>query len=281
MRECVTTDNWVEEQTKDTALRRLKELLQNGQCLEPVDMRRETTKVQGLCRDWDALFITDEGIICRRVLPRTLNKEERYIHQKLVPNSMRNNLVAVVHKDMCRHLGYERVFAMIYKGYYWFGMPSDVADWLRAYLLCQEAKAGKGKGTVPLKQEWVGAPGVRAAVDLAVLPITTEGYRYLLVFQDYYSKWIELIPLKDKTPVSVVEGLVKEVFTRNGVVDELHSDQGLEFDCALMKEVCVLWNIMKTRMSRWRPESNRMMERCNKTIKGILRQRVLQRKVTG
>ena len=154
---------------------------------------------------------------------------------------MRKDLVTVVHKDMCRHLGYERVFAMIYKGYYWVGMPSDVADWLHACSSCQRAKAGKGKGRDPLKQEWVGAPGVQAAINLAVLPVMTEGYRYLLVFQDYYSKWIDLIPLKDKTPVSVVEGFVKEVFTRYGVVvDELHSDQGLEFDCAMMKEVCAL-----------------------------------------
>ena len=78
---------------------------------------------------------------------------------------------------------------------------------------------------------------------MAILPVTTEGYRYLIVFQDYYSKWIALIPLKDKTPVSILKGLVREVFTRYGVVDELHSNQGLEFDCAVMKEVCALWNI--------------------------------------
>ena len=73
---------------------------------------------------------------------------------------MRKDLIAVIHKDMCRHLGYERVFAMIYKGYYWHGMARDVANWLRAGASCQRAKVGQGKGRVPLKQEWVGAPGV-------------------------------------------------------------------------------------------------------------------------
>ena len=54
---------------------------------------------------------------------------------------------------------------------------------------------------------------------MAVLPVTTKGYGYLLVFQDYYSKWIALIPLKEKSPVVVVEGLVREVFTRYGILD--------------------------------------------------------------
>ena len=160
LRECVTTDNWVEEQTTDPTLKRLKELLRTGQCLGPIEMRRETADVSGLCKDWDNLFISDEGVICRKVLIKSLGRRQRYIHQKLVPSSMRKDLVTVIHKDMCHHLGYERVFAMIYKGYYWYGMTRYVADWLCACMSCQQAKVGKGKGRVPLKQEWVGAPGV-------------------------------------------------------------------------------------------------------------------------
>ena len=103
-------------------------------------------------------------------------------------------------------------------------------------------------------------PGQRAAMDLAVLPYTPDGYCYLLVYQDYYSKFIELFPLKEKTAKAIAEKLVCEVFTRYGVVRDLHADQGKEFKAALMYELCSIWSITRTRTNPFTPWSNGMLE---------------------
>ena len=112
---------------------------------------------------------------------------------------------------------------------YWIGMCEDVQEWYKACVVCQQAKPGIGRGWIPLHQECVNRPNRQAAMDLAVLPHTPEGYHYLLVYQDYYSKFIELFPLKEKMPRAVAEKLVIEIFTRYGVVKKLHSDQGKEY----------------------------------------------------
>jgi hypothetical protein len=50
------------------------------------------------------------------------------------------------------------------------------------------------------------------------------------------------------------------------------SDQGREFDCLLLREICDYWGISKTRSSPFYPQSNGLVERSNRSIKQILRQ---------
>ena len=49
--------------------------------------------------------------------------------------------------------------------------------------------------------------------------------RYLLVIQNYFTKWAEAIPLLDQTVDQITKELTK-VFTTFGVPEILHSNQG-------------------------------------------------------
>jgi len=83
-------------------------------------------------------------------------------------------------------------------------------------------------------------------MDLAdPLNITKSDNKYILVIQDYFSKWIELFPLVDKTTKGVADILVKEYFTHYGLCECLHSDQGLEFYNIIIQEVCNLWALRR------------------------------------
>ena len=108
-------------------------------------------------------------------------------------------------------------------------MFRDIKDWLRACETCQKVKPGIKRGQEELKHEDIDGPSIRAAMDLAVMPITRQGYRYLLVYQDYYSKFIEFFPQVEKTLRALAHELVMKIFTRYGMCVELHSDQGKEF----------------------------------------------------
>lgn len=39
------------------------------------------------------------------------------------------------------------------------------------------------------------------------LPETASGHKYVMTLMDYYTKWAEAAPLKDKTALSVAEAL--------------------------------------------------------------------------
>ena len=57
------------------------------------------------------------------------------------------------------------------------------------------------------------------------VPFLYRNNRYLLVIQNYFTKWAEAIPLLDQTVDQITKDLTK-VFTTFGVPDILHSNQG-------------------------------------------------------
>ena len=86
------------------------------------------------------------------------------------------------------------------------------------------------------------------AVDLVgPLPQSLIGNSYIMAVGDYFTKWMEALPVPNQEAVTVAEKLVDEVFLRYSIPEQLHSDQGAQFESQLMGEVCKLLHINKTR----------------------------------
>ncbi|GFW76646.1 hypothetical protein TNCV_4943631 [Trichonephila clavipes] len=113
----------------------------------------------------------------------------------------------------------------------------------------------------------VGAPFERIAFDiLGPLPRTASGNKYLLVVMDYFTKWPEVYPIPDQEAPTVAEAVVQHWISRYGVPLQLHSDQGRNFVSAVLKGVCELLGIDKTKTTPLHPQSDGMVERFNRTI---------------
>ena len=100
---------------------------------------------------------------------------------------------------------------------------------------------------------------------LDVCDPTPDGFRYILVIADYFSKWTEAFPIKNKCADTVAEVLVDKIILRFGMPLVIHSDQGREFENGLMKSLCTLLGCVKTRTAPYHPESDGMVERFNRT----------------
>ena len=83
------------------------------------------------------------------------------------------------------------------------------------------------------------------AVDiLGPLPETEQGNRYVLVIGDYFTKWMEAHANQEAT--TVAQKLTDEMFCHFSPPEQLHSDQGKQFQSNLVQEVCKVHQIKKT-----------------------------------
>ena len=73
-------------------------------------------------------------------------------------------------------------------------------------------------------------------VDTLEVPLSFNKNRYLLVIQDYFSKWADV---PNQTADRITKELVK-MFANYGVPDILHSDQGHNFESCILRQTLEL-----------------------------------------
>lgn len=139
------------------------------------------------------------------------------------------------------HLGVNKTLERIKARFFWYGMRRDVEHLCKTCDLCASRKRPKQHYKGPLQRYTVVIPMERVALDImGPLPLSDKGNRYLLVMEDYFTKWTEAVPLPYQEAITVINALIESVITKFGVPRELHSDQGSNFESNVFKEMCTL-----------------------------------------
>ncbi|XP_018313146.1 uncharacterized protein [Mycetomoellerius zeteki] len=89
---------------------------------------------------------------------------------------------------------------------------------------------------------------------LGSLLVTFSGNKYLLVVVDCFTKWVEAFPLKNIRTKTIAEIFLSQVISRHGVLLEVHTDQGRNFESRIFRELSQLLGIKKTRTSALHPQ---------------------------
>ncbi len=132
--------------------------------------------------------------------------------------------------------------------FYWPGCRQDAELHFHCCDVCTAQKGPSRRSHAPLQQYRVRAPMERIGVNiLGPLPVTETGNCFVLVTMDYFTKWAEVYAVPDESASTSAQRLVDEMFARFGVPDELHSDQGRNFESRLFCEVCQQLGVKKTR----------------------------------
>jgi hypothetical protein len=87
---------------------------------------------------------------------------------------------------------------------------------------------------------------------------------------DHFTKWVVAVPLANQRADTVAKAFVDEVVTRHCVPRKILTDQGRNFEAELMRQVFYLLGVEKLRTSPYHPQTDRQVERLNRTLKGIL-----------
>ena len=103
------------------------------------------------------------------------------------------------------------------------------------------------------------------------LPVTTRGNKYVVVFQDLFTKWPIVHPASDQKAERIAHLLIEEIASFFGVPEALLSGRGTNLLSHLMKDICKLLGIEKLNMTAHHPECDGAIERFNRTLKTMLR----------
>ena len=102
------------------------------------------------------------------------------------------------------------------------------------------------------------------------LPESDAGILYIMVASDYFTKWVEVYAIPNQEAITVARKLTDEMFCRFSPPEQLHSDQGSQFEAQIMQEICKLLHIKKTRTSPYHPQCDGLVERFNRTLLDML-----------
>ena len=111
-------------------------------------------------------------------------------------------------------------------------------DHVTTCVVCKQVNSNRGKRNQAFRQFLSGTPDF-----FGPLPMSGRGNRYILVFMDQFSKWVECFATPDCTADTVSKYLIEEIVCRYGVPYEIHSDQGRAFVSQLITQLCAKLNI--------------------------------------
>ena len=138
--------------------------------------------------------------------------------------------------------------------------------------MCTSKKPGPGLGKSALHQFRVNEIMRSVAVDIfGPLPLTEDENEYIIVLGDYYSKWVDAWAVPNHQAQTVADKKVVEFSTKFGCRQQIHIDQGREFQSELFRLVCEKFGIQQTLTAPHRPNSDGLIERFNRTLKQLLK----------
>ncbi|XP_022177881.1 KRAB-A domain-containing protein 2-like [Myzus persicae] len=136
--------------------------------------------------------------------------------------------------------------------------------------ICNKKHAHPKKGLVikPILSKTFNS---RAQVDLIDMQSNKDGnFKFILVYQDHFTKFVSLRPLKTKTASEVAYNLI-DIFCIFGAPCILQSDNGREFVNHIINDLVLMWDGLKIVHGKPRhSQSQGSVERANQDIEKII-----------
>uniref|UniRef100_A0A2N9F532 Integrase catalytic domain-containing protein n=1 Tax=Fagus sylvatica TaxID=28930 RepID=A0A2N9F532_FAGSY len=217
--------------------------------------------------DWRTPFLEYliENILYRR--PAKQRLESRNWPQES------QTVMKEAHSGECgEHQGKKRLYQLLLTlGYYWPTMKKDTADFVKSCHTCQLQANLIHTHPTSLQNMATPWPFHTWGLDL-IGPINpaSGGYIWILVATEYFSKWVEAIPLRKATGAAVANFIREHIITRFGIPHKIISDNGTPFVNKNVREVLEHYRIKHRRSTPYYPQGNGQAEATNRMLLRIL-----------
>jgi hypothetical protein len=155
------------------------------------------------------------------VLHKCLSQEEA----KLIMEEVREGIYGA-HQP-----AYKMKWVVQHSGYFW---PTLLEDCFRYYKGCRECQRfgevqrAPSLAMNPIVKPW---PFRGWGIDLIgqIYPSSSKGYKFILAATDYFTKWVEAVPLKMATSKDIIAFIKEHIIYRFGIPQTITTDQGMMF----------------------------------------------------
>ncbi|CAH8627089.1 unnamed protein product [Dicrocoelium dendriticum] len=227
------------------------------------EMEGKSYEARCLWAMWEKLSM-EEGVLVFDFGPT-------YARRIVVPRTLVSEVLSELHKQL-GHAGINKLESAARQRFWWPHQRRDVINFCQSCETCATFKNPHITQRAPLQPIVAGYPNEIVGVDLiGPLRETPRGNRYILVMVDYFTKWCEAVPLSQADTVTVTTAMVNQWICQWGAPGQLHSDRGSSFESSLVRELCRVLGIDKTRTTAYHPQGNGQVERTNRSLKLLLK----------
>ena len=170
------------------------------------------------------------------------------------------------------HLGERKTYEKVRSRYYWQGLHNDVIDWVKSCPTCAARKTPQHLHPPLTPLPVPSYPFQFVSVDVLgpFVEAAHTGNRYIVVFCDHLTRWVECVPYRRNETAVLARILVERIVCRHGAPETLLSDRGPQFLAQLANEVYRILSVKKVNTAAYHPQTNGLVERFNKTIATML-----------
>lgn len=185
-----------------------------------------------------------------------------------VPRELRRQIFNAIHS--LSHPGVKTTTKQITDRYVWPNVRNDCRAWTKACNACQTSKVQRHTSS-PLGQFQL--PEERFShvhIDLiGPLPPSHE-FRYCFTAIDRFTRWPEVLPIRDITAETVAKAFCESWITRFGCPQIVTTDQGRQFTSQLFQELSRLCGAQLRHTSAYHPAANGLVERLHRSLKASI-----------
>lgn len=189
-----------------------------------------------------------------------LNKHKRSFFLpllKCITPEQGQKVLPEIHNDVCEnHVGGQAfVYNIVRQRYYWITLRWNTIAYAKACRECQ-ITGPNIKLSSELKSIYSLWSFAQWGNDLiGLLPTTPGRCKNVVVVVDYFTKWVEVEPLKKIDQAPIIRFIWKSIICKLGNPQTIISYNGKQFDGLKMMDFCDKWKIKRLSIP-YHPQSN-------------------------